>query len=357
MTYDRVNGHEFDDVVLHQIAAGEREPDGRVPVDFTPAQPSPLVDVEPASIADALVAFGVAVLGICGFVLSFTTVRDSPVGDSFGRLDFLLPVIVDLGIGVFTALDLRMTARRMRTQWVRLFPWALNAVTIYLNAVDQPTLAGKVAHAAPPIVWIAAIEAAAVSIKRRVEGPKVVPDKIPVARWLLSFVPTLLLWRRMRLWGVTSYQEALDRERNRVLVKARLAMKHGSLRKVPAETRALYRMGELVATDVVVEVAAEVPARVEPAPEPAPVAPVTSQAEASAPMPPTPAPGPGTATSGDIEQDARDIVRIQFDGRTPGRVRLLEVLKAPPFNHTISNADGADLVRRLKEEEAARALP
>lgn len=369
MTYeDRVNGYEFDDVVLAQIESGEREPDGRVPVDFTPAQPSPLAGVEPASFADAAVAFGVGLLGLCGFLLSFVTVKDSPVGDSFGRLDFLLPVIVDIGIGVFTALDLRMAARRMRTQWVRLFPWALNAVTVYLNAVDQPTLAGKIAHAAPPVLWIAAVEAAAVSIKRRVEGPKVVPDKIPLARWVLAPIPTLLLWRRMRMWGVTSYAEALDRERNRKLVKARLFQRYDKMRKVPPETRVLYRMGELVASDVVVEVHAEVPATpapvLEPEPSPEPVA-ATARVEASsAPaLAPAPAPersaeasqAPAPATTGDIEKDAREVVKERFGGKTPGRTSLLGVLKAEPYNHTISNADGADLVRRLKAEEATRA--
>jgi hypothetical protein len=35
---------------------------------------------------------------------------------------------------------------------------------------------------------------------------------IPLIRWLLAPWSTLLLWRRMALWQITSYRTAIDTE-------------------------------------------------------------------------------------------------------------------------------------------------
>jgi hypothetical protein len=292
---------------------------------------------------DGITALGIAVLGLIGFYVSFSTVRDSAVGQSFGSKAWALPLTVDAGIAVFTALDLRMAAHGMRARWVRVFPWALNGITVYLNGAEQATWAGKIGHAALPFMWIGAVEAVALIVKRRTQGPKPEVDQIPRARWLLAPGPTLLLWRRMRLWGVTSYDEALERECDRRLVRARLAQQHGSLRKLPAETRELYRMGKLRATDVVLEVPAVV--TVDPPAAPAaPEAPVAAPTLVAVPaLPPA-----DEARREDVETAARRIVRDQFDGKCPGRPTLTAALKAD--GHTISNADAADLVRRLKAE-------
>lgn len=62
----------------------------------------------------------VAALGLFGFVNSFA--RVAAAHDSFGRLAFTVPVGVDLGIAVFTALDIVLARLDMRLRWLRLIP-------------------------------------------------------------------------------------------------------------------------------------------------------------------------------------------------------------------------------------------
>jgi hypothetical protein len=232
-----------------------------------PGRPAEAAPVAPASSpAAGVVIWGaVSVLGVIGAYLSFFTVRDSDVGRSFGPNAWALPVLIDVGILAFTALDLRMTAQQARSGAVRLFPWFLNGTTVYLNAVEQPTWAGRIAHGAPPILWIAAVEAAAMMVHRHVAGPKVTPDRVPVALWLLAPGPTLLFWRRMRKQGITSYAQAWERDKHRRLVRARLRREFGRWAwrwSAPEEQLELFKLGELVAIDVDTEIGASpLPAR------------------------------------------------------------------------------------------------
>jgi hypothetical protein len=239
-------------------------PAGRVPAPRAPESPTPNGGEAPASSAApagkvnwALIP--VVLLGLLGAYISFFTVRDSAVGHSFGPNAWALPIAIDLGIAAFTALDLRLTAQRARSTGVRLFPWFLNLTTVYLNAVDQPTWPDRIAHGALPIMWIAAVEASALEVHRRVAGPKVKPDRIPPALWVLAPGPTVLFWRRMRKQGIVSYAEALERDMHRRLVRARLRREFGRFAwrwSAPDEQLELYRMGKLVAVDVVTEVGA-----------------------------------------------------------------------------------------------------
>jgi hypothetical protein len=72
-------------------------------------------------------------------------------------------------------------------------------------------------------------------------------DKIRASRWLLAFPSTFALWRRMTLWEITSYSDALARERERQLARAELRERHGRLwrSKTPRPERVLMKLGEL----------------------------------------------------------------------------------------------------------------
>src|SRR5256885_7563744 len=78
----------------------------------------------------------VAALGLLGFVNSFTRVA-AAARDSFGWLAFTVPIGVDLGIGVFSALDIVLARLNMRLRWLRLIPWSLTGATVYLNVADR----------------------------------------------------------------------------------------------------------------------------------------------------------------------------------------------------------------------------
>ncbi|WP_322974017.1 hypothetical protein [Actinacidiphila oryziradicis] len=63
----------------------------------------------------------------------------------------------------------------------------------------------------------------------------------------LAPLETFALWRRMTLWEITSYADALARERDRQLARAELRERHGRgwRRKAPRRTRVLLKLGEL----------------------------------------------------------------------------------------------------------------
>lgn len=57
-------------------------------------------------------------------------------------------------------------------------------------------------------------------------------------RWLLSPAPTFLLWRRMQLWEIRSYSQAVTREQERLTYQAHLRTRYGRTwrRKAPIES-------------------------------------------------------------------------------------------------------------------------
>ena len=93
-----------------------------------------------------------------GAVNSFRAVAEA-VEPSFGGLAWTVPVGVDVGIAVFTALDLLLARVGMRMSWLRIVPWALVATTIYLNVAGEHDPVAAVAHGVLPVLWVIAVEA------------------------------------------------------------------------------------------------------------------------------------------------------------------------------------------------------
>ncbi|WP_433474176.1 DUF2637 domain-containing protein [Spirillospora sp. CA-142024] len=198
--------------------------------------------------AVAVVAAMVAILGLLGFVNSFAAVADA-ARPSFGGFAWTVPLGIDLGIAIFAALDIVLGRLDMRVRWLRLIPWTLTGATVYLNVADETTAFGKVAHAVLPCLWVAAVEIGAhvVRVRAGIEaGTRM--DGIRASRWILAPVRTVSLWRRMVLWEIRSYPDALNRERSRLLVRTDLQDTYGAVAwrwKAPRKVRALYRLGEL----------------------------------------------------------------------------------------------------------------
>ena len=198
--------------------------------------------------AVAVVAALVVVLAVIGFANSFTAVAEA-ARPSFGVFAWTLPIGIDLGIAIFAALDIVLARLDMRIAWLRLFPWALTAATVYLNVAGETSAFGIVAHAVLPCLWVVAVEVGAHVIRIRAgiaSGTRM--DRIRASRWVLAPFRTIALWRRMVLWEIRSYGEALDRERARLLALTELQDTYGAIAwrwKAPRRTRALYRLGEL----------------------------------------------------------------------------------------------------------------
>jgi len=205
----------------------------------------------------AAVSTAVGALGLLGFVNSFHRV-DATAQPSFHGLAWTVPTGIDLGIFVFSALDIVLAILDMRLVWLRLIPWALTAVTIELNIADQTGRApltgfDKLAHGVLPAMWALSVEVGAHVVRKRARLTSTRRmDRVRVSRWLLAPLPTLGLWRRMVLWEERSYPAALVRERTRVLAKTELQDRYGRAWrfKAPRRERALYRLGELAPTPI-----------------------------------------------------------------------------------------------------------
>jgi hypothetical protein len=183
---------------------------------------------------------GVAFLGAIGAIGSFTNVAAAAAEHGWDR-PWLLPVGVDGAIAFFTGLDFALVREGKKVAWIRWFAWAGIAATVGLNVAGKSGLFEVLGHAALPVVFAAAVEAAkATYTARRI----VAPDRIPLARWLYAPLPTLLIHRRMRLWQVTSYAEALEIDTRRVLARCDLIERPAAACPVPARSaRARARPG------------------------------------------------------------------------------------------------------------------
>ncbi|MFE6620303.1 DUF2637 domain-containing protein [Streptomyces sp. NPDC057740] len=192
----------------------------------------------------ALAAAGVGALGL---ISSFDAVSEAAARWGFGE-PWMLPVGIDVAIPVFTVANLLLIRMDMALAWVRFVPWALTLVTCGLNVAAGQGMWAKVAHGTMPLLWVVFSEIGAHIYAVRIgaaTGRRM--EKIRFSRWLLAFPSTFALWRRMTLWEVTSYSEALKREKERQLARADLREQYGRRwrSQTPRRERVMLRMGDL----------------------------------------------------------------------------------------------------------------
>ena len=188
-------------------------------------------------------------IGSGGMVLSFRSVRSEMVG-AFGAWAWLVPIVVDLAIFAFSGVDLVLSRLDMGHPLARLTVYVATAGTILLNASAAGGVAGKVAHVLMPLFWVLFTELArhvVCAVTGLATGTR--RDPIPAARWLLSPIPTFLLWRRMVLWRVNSYTKALGMERSRIgcIAVARSVYGRRWRSRIDPLTRMEIGLGELTA--------------------------------------------------------------------------------------------------------------
>ncbi len=185
-----------------------------------------------------VVAGAVVIAGI-GFAGSYSAVRALALQKGFGSFSLVFPIGIDAGICVLLALDLLLTWIRIPFPLLRQTAWLLTAATIAFNgAAAWPDPLGVGMHAVIPILFVVTVEAARhavgriadITADRHMEG-------VRLTRWLLSPVPTFKLWRRMKLWELRSYEQAVVMEQDRLIYQARLQARYGRAwrRKAPVE--------------------------------------------------------------------------------------------------------------------------
>ncbi|MFD4754430.1 DUF2637 domain-containing protein [Streptomyces sp. NPDC058426] len=266
--------------------------------------------------AGALSAAGVGALGL---VSSFDAVSTAAAQWGFSS-PWMLPVGIDLAIPVFTVANLLLIRLDMALAWVRFVPWVLTLITCGLNVAAGHGVWAKVAHGTMPLLWVVFSEIGAHVYSVRIgaaTGRRM--EKIRRSRWLLAPLSTFALWRRMTLWEVTSYGDALTRERERVLARARLRELHGRRwrSRTPRTERVLLRLGETAPADEVAPVTEEAPPAVElPAPSAVPELPPVPPAASPAPHKTTrkkTASKPAPRTADEVLKEARKLTHAWPD--------------------------------------------
>ncbi|TVZ81422.1 uncharacterized protein DUF2637 [Streptomyces sp. BK340] len=187
-----------------------------------------------------VVVSGALIIAGIGFAGSYAAVRELAIKKGFGNFSYVFPVGIDAGICVLLALDLLLTWIRIPFPLLRQTAWLLTAATIAFNgAAAWPDPLGVGMHAVIPILFVVAVEAARHAIGRIAD---ITADKhmegVRLTRWLLSPVPTFLLWRRMKLWELRSYDQVIKLEQERLVYQARLHARFGRAwrRKAPVES-------------------------------------------------------------------------------------------------------------------------
>jgi hypothetical protein len=187
-----------------------------------------------------VVVAGALVIAGIGFAGSYAAVRELAIKKGFGNFSYVFPIGIDAGICVLLALDLLLTWIRIPFPLLRQTAWVLTVATIAFNgAAAWPDPLGVGMHAVIPVLFVVSVEAARHATGRIAD---ITADKhmegVRLTRWLLSPVPTFLLWRRMKLWELRSYEQVIKLEQERLVYQARLNSRFGRAwrRKAPVES-------------------------------------------------------------------------------------------------------------------------
>ncbi|MBT2611436.1 DUF2637 domain-containing protein [Streptomyces sp. ISL-87] len=212
-----------------------------------PGAPAAAKDRSAAAMRTVVIgsALGGLVIASIGFAGSYTAVRALAEAKHFGAVAPWFPIGVDAGIVVMYGLDLVLAWRRAPKPALRFIAHLLTFATIAFNAVsgekgilEDPVAAGM--HAVMPVLFVATVEAARhLVIKTARVRLGIESDQVPLHRWLLAPLATLALYRRMKLWGITSYAQMVAMEKDRTVYRAWLQHKHGRSWKKKAGAEAL----------------------------------------------------------------------------------------------------------------------
>ncbi|WP_329456338.1 DUF2637 domain-containing protein [Streptomyces sp. NBC_01497] len=196
----------------------------------------------------AVVITGAVIIAGIGFSGSYAAVRSLAESKGFGEFSLVFPIGIDAGICVLLALDLLLTWIRIPFPLLRQAAWVLTAATIAFNgAAAWPDPLGVGMHAVIPLLFIVTVEAARHAVGRIAD---ITADKhmegVRLTRWLLSPVPTFLLWRRMKLWELRSYEQVIKLEQDRLIYQSRLQARFGRSwrRKAPVESLMPLRLAK-----------------------------------------------------------------------------------------------------------------
>ncbi|MFE5797784.1 DUF2637 domain-containing protein [Streptomyces sp. NPDC056503] len=210
----------------------------------------PAGGVPPLSGQELLLVVGIvlaaAVVSTLGLLSSYTALEAKAAAWGW-EWPWLLPVGIDVAIPAFTGANLILIRMGMELRWIRWVPRVLTAVTVYLNWNASDSASGRIGHAALTLLWVVFSEIASHVYATRIGAVtgKVRMETVRRSRWILAPLPTARLRRRMILWEITSYDEALTRLQQETWLRARLREQYGLLWrwKAPLEQRMALKLG------------------------------------------------------------------------------------------------------------------
>jgi hypothetical protein len=191
------------------------------------------------------VGLGVVVAGY-GLVGSYVAVSELATRHDVPLAGWV-PAGLDGGLVAVVVLDLALTWIGTPVGWLRQLVRVLSTGTVVANAAagwPDPVATGL--HIAAPLILLAMIEAGRTVLLRRIgETHGTRREPIPLIRWLLAPWRTMLLWRRMALWQITSYRTAIDTELQLRRAMTLLRVHYGQRwrRRAPADLVWMLRTG------------------------------------------------------------------------------------------------------------------
>ena len=194
-----------------------------------------------------------ALIALGGMILSFRAVSAEMVPAFGARWAWLVPIVVDLTVFVFSGVDLVLARLDMSHPLARWTVYGATGGTVWLNYAAGGSAAGRVAHVLMPSIWVVFVELMRHVVRRQVNlSTASHREPIPAARWFLSPWPTLKLWRRMVLWRINSYPRALDQEKMRLGAVATAREMYGRFWRfrISPLTRLQINLGEVGAGDL-----------------------------------------------------------------------------------------------------------
>jgi len=204
----------------------------------------------PELVGAIAIVLAAATVSTLGLLSSYTALEHKAAGWGW-EWPWLLPVGIDVAIPAFTGANLFLIRMGMELRWVRWVPRVVTAVSVYLNWNASDSTTGRIGHAALTLLWVIFSEIASHMYATRIGAVtgKVRMETVRRSRWLLAPIPTARLRRRMILWEITSYTEALTRLQEQTYLRAQLKEEHGWLWRwqAPLDQRMALKLGEVPA--------------------------------------------------------------------------------------------------------------
>jgi hypothetical protein len=154
----------------------------------------------------------------------------------------LNPLGIDGGLFGVIIISVALIWMGIRIPWLRATARLFAAGTVAANAAagwPDPVSVGL--RVAAPVLFVVLMETvSAVLLHHGGEA-----EGIPLSRWLLDFRGTARLWRRMKLWRIRDYAQAVDIELSRLDAIEKLAETFGPAwqDKVPGNVAWMLRAG------------------------------------------------------------------------------------------------------------------